>query len=150
MAFSTRPRPSRPGSWRPPVTTTSTRPWSVSACAGRFLVADAYPMVNVSTVYRNVTAMSARGVLHSIEHGGETRFGPATSPHHHLICELCGLLVEVPADGAGSGGGPGDGEVRLRDGAGRPASAWPLPTLSASLTRRALVAWLLLLRTICK
>ncbi|MFB9421933.1 Fur family transcriptional regulator, partial [Nonomuraea rubra] len=63
------------------------------------LVTDAYPMVNVSTVYRNVTTMSARGVLHSIEHGGETLFGLAISPHHHLICEVCGLLVEVPADG---------------------------------------------------
>ncbi|MGV9385059.1 Fur family transcriptional regulator [Nonomuraea sp. NPDC003707] len=62
------------------------------------LVAGAHPMVNLSTVYRNVTVMSEYGVLHSIEHGGETLFGLATTPHHHLVCERCGLLVELPAN----------------------------------------------------
>ncbi|MEU4231586.1 Fur family transcriptional regulator [Nonomuraea sp. NPDC026600] len=62
------------------------------------LVTSAYPMVNLSTVYRNVTVMTGYGVLHSIEHGGQTLYGLATTPHHHLICEHCGLLIEVPAD----------------------------------------------------
>ncbi|MCF6476354.1 transcriptional repressor [Nonomuraea sp. MG754425] len=61
-------------------------------------VADTFPMVNLSMVYRNVTVMSEHGVLHSVEHGGETLFGLAETPHHHLLCEKCGLLAEVPAD----------------------------------------------------
>ncbi|MEU1390920.1 MULTISPECIES: Fur family transcriptional regulator [unclassified Nonomuraea] len=61
-------------------------------------VAGTFPTVNVSTVYRNVRVMSERGVLHSVEHGGETLFGLATTPHHHLLCDDCGLLTEVPAD----------------------------------------------------
>ncbi|MFI7135696.1 transcriptional repressor [Nonomuraea sp. NPDC050153] len=51
--------------------------------------AGAHPMVNLSTVYWNVTVMSEYGVPHSIEHGGETLFCLATTPHHHLACERC-------------------------------------------------------------
>ncbi|WP_158578478.1 Fur family transcriptional regulator [Spongiactinospora rosea] len=66
------------------------------------LVADAHPKVDLSTVYRNVTMMREHGVLHSFTHAGEAMFGLATTPHHHLFCERCGLLVEVPADRLGT------------------------------------------------
>ena len=47
-----------------------------------------YPMVNVSTVYRNVTVMSECGVLHSIEHGGETLFGLAALGQGQSVTRL--------------------------------------------------------------
>lgn len=56
------------------------------------------PTINVSTVYRNVAAMRDSGVLHSIDYAGETLFGLARTPHHHLVCDQCGTLVEIPAD----------------------------------------------------
>ncbi|MER6000241.1 transcriptional repressor [Nonomuraea angiospora] len=62
------------------------------------LVTSTYEMISVSTVYRNVTVMTARGVLHSVDHAGETLFGLSTTPHHHLICRRCDVLVELPAD----------------------------------------------------
>ncbi|MEU6785411.1 transcriptional repressor [Nonomuraea angiospora] len=62
------------------------------------LVTSAYEMISVSTVYRNVTVMTAHGVLHSVDHAGETLFGLSTTPHHHLICRRCDVLVELPAD----------------------------------------------------
>ncbi|WP_281424254.1 Fur family transcriptional regulator [Nonomuraea rhizosphaerae] len=62
------------------------------------MVTASHPMVNLSTVYRNVAAMTEHGVLHSVEHTGQALFGLAATPHHHLICERCGRLDEVPAD----------------------------------------------------
>lgn len=62
------------------------------------LVSSLYETVNVSTIYRNVTVMTQHGVLHSIDYAGETLFGIAVVPHHHLICRRCGTLVELPAD----------------------------------------------------
>lgn len=56
------------------------------------------PTINASTVYRNVAAMRDSGVLHSIDYAGETLFGLARTPHHHLVCDQCGTLVEVPAE----------------------------------------------------
>jgi Fur family ferric uptake transcriptional regulator len=60
--------------------------------------ADIQPTINTSTVYRNVAAMTEFGILHSIDYAGEVLFGLDATPHNHLICEQCGLLVEVPAN----------------------------------------------------
>ncbi|WP_326642472.1 transcriptional repressor [Nonomuraea fuscirosea] len=70
----------------------------LSALRLHTLVSSLCETINVSTVYRNVSVMTRRGVLHSIDHAGETLFGLAVAPHHHLICRRCGTLVELPAD----------------------------------------------------
>ncbi|MDF5756193.1 Fur family transcriptional regulator [Spongiactinospora sp. TRM90649] len=56
------------------------------------------PTINMSTVYRNVSTMRECGVLHSVDHAGETLFGLVMPPHHHLVCERCGVLVEIPVE----------------------------------------------------
>ncbi|MFI6908406.1 Fur family transcriptional regulator [Nonomuraea sp. NPDC050394] len=60
-----------------------------------------HPTINASTVYRNVAAMRDVGVLHSIDYAGETLFGLAAAPHHHLVCDQCGTLTEIPAEALG-------------------------------------------------
>ncbi|MEV4748908.1 Fur family transcriptional regulator [Streptosporangium sp. NPDC049248] len=67
----------------------------LSASRLHHLVTAAQPTINVSTVYRNVTAMTEHGLLHSVEHAGQTRFGIAAAPHHHVLCEHCGILTDV-------------------------------------------------------
>jgi Fur family transcriptional regulator, ferric uptake regulator len=57
-----------------------------------------HPTINTSTVYRNVAVMRESGLLHSVDHAGETLFGLAGEPHHHLMCDRCGILVEIPAE----------------------------------------------------
>ncbi|WP_061294138.1 Fur family transcriptional regulator [Herbidospora cretacea] len=61
------------------------------------LAAAVRPTINASSVYRNVTAMTESGVLHCIEWAGELLYGLAITPHHHLICQPCGTLLEIPA-----------------------------------------------------
>ncbi|MEU8403877.1 transcriptional repressor [Nonomuraea sp. NPDC048892] len=61
------------------------------------MVSSVHETVNVSTIYRNVTAMTRHGVLHSIDYAGETMFGLALAPHHHLVCRRCDTLFELPA-----------------------------------------------------
>ncbi|MFF0249090.1 Fur family transcriptional regulator [Streptosporangium sandarakinum] len=56
------------------------------------------PTISPSTVYRNVAAMTDAGVLHSVDYAGETLYGLSMTAHHHLICERCGLLWELPAE----------------------------------------------------
>jgi len=70
----------------------------LSASRLHYLVTAAQPTINVSTVYRNVTAMAEHGLLHSVEHAGQTRFGIAALPHHHVLCEHCGVLADVTVE----------------------------------------------------
>ncbi|TXK41534.1 transcriptional repressor [Nonomuraea sp. C10] len=69
----------------------------LSAISLHELVTSTHGSVNPSTMYRNVAVLTEHGVLHSIEYAGETLFGLATVPHHHLICRRCGRLFELPA-----------------------------------------------------
>ncbi|HEU4361175.1 MAG TPA: Fur family transcriptional regulator [Mycobacterium sp.] len=53
---------------------------------------------DLATVYRTVTTLVDRGVLHALTlDGGVTTYGLAVDPHHHAVCTRCGTIIEVPA-----------------------------------------------------
>ena len=54
--------------------------------------------VDLSTVYRTLDALEGLGLVEHVHlgHGpGAYHLVPA-SPHHHLVCEVCGRTVDVP------------------------------------------------------
>ena len=57
------------------------------------------PMVSLRTVYQTLNDLTAMGELGHIHVGtGSTRFDPNVEPHHHLVCDSCGRVVDVAAD----------------------------------------------------
>lgn len=56
-----------------------------------------FPNVNLSTVYRTLELLVGLGLVR------ETHLGPGTRlfeveeevPHHHLVCESCGVVVHI-------------------------------------------------------
>lgn len=60
-------------------------------------VKTAYPMVDVSTVYRTLDVLRRVGLASSTDMGtGDVLFEwRPPEPHHHLICSRCGRVVEV-------------------------------------------------------
>lgn len=56
------------------------------------------PDVHESTVYRFLDELERLGVVDHVHLGhGPAVYHFADDPHHHLVCEGCGLVVEVPA-----------------------------------------------------
>ncbi len=57
-----------------------------------------------SSVYRNLVALEAAGVVHRIVTGDDfTRYelvDDLTGHHHHLVCRSCGSVEDVPATAA--------------------------------------------------
>jgi Fe2+ or Zn2+ uptake regulation protein len=53
--------------------------------------------VSVSTVYRTLEALEELGVVDHVhlDHG-PTVWHVGASPHHHLVCVVCGRVIEVP------------------------------------------------------
>lgn len=57
------------------------------------------PMVSLRTVYQTLNDLTAMGELGQIDVGtGSARFDPNLEPHHHLVCDSCGRLVDLPVD----------------------------------------------------
>lgn len=57
--------------------------------------------IAVSTVYRALEALEAKGVVSALRsRGGDTRYewAPERPAHHHLICRTCGEVVELDLD----------------------------------------------------
>jgi Fur family ferric uptake transcriptional regulator len=57
-----------------------------------------HPDVHLSTVYRTLEALVELGVVDRIALGEQSRvvYHLADHAHHHLVCERCGTVVEVP------------------------------------------------------
>ncbi|MGI6201413.1 MAG: Fur family transcriptional regulator [Christensenellales bacterium] len=56
------------------------------------------PSLSIATVYRNLNQLSQMGRLVKIPIAkGADRFDASIHPHHHLICERCGAVVDLPA-----------------------------------------------------
>jgi len=57
------------------------------------------PTISLRTVYQTLNDLAAMGELHQLHLGpGPSRFDPNTDPHHHLVCESCGEVVDLHAD----------------------------------------------------
>jgi Fur family peroxide stress response transcriptional regulator len=54
------------------------------------------PGLSRTTVYRVLEALVEAGFVRKVHHaGGVARFDPVTHRHHHLVCEVCGRLVDL-------------------------------------------------------
>lgn len=57
-----------------------------------------HPALSIATVYRNLNQLSQMGRLVKIPIAqGADRFDGSLHPHHHLICDQCGAVVDLPA-----------------------------------------------------
>ena len=57
------------------------------------------PMVSLRTVYQTLNDLTAMGELSHIELGtGSARFDPNLEPHHHMVCDSCGQVVDIEVD----------------------------------------------------
>jgi Fur family ferric uptake transcriptional regulator len=57
------------------------------------------PDVHISTIYRNLDELERLGVLvHTHLGHGPASYHLASSPHGHLVCEVCGATIEAPPE----------------------------------------------------
>lgn len=57
--------------------------------------------VDQSTVYRTLETLEAAGLVHHVHlgHGaGVYHVAERSEAHHHLVCEMCGRVVDIPLD----------------------------------------------------
>jgi Fur family transcriptional regulator, ferric uptake regulator len=55
--------------------------------------------VGLTTIYRTLRALADAGLVHIFHRDGELTYRHCRElPHHHLVCEVCGLVVERPAE----------------------------------------------------
>ncbi len=58
-----------------------------------------HPEVHSSTVYRALEALTELGVIEHVHFGhGAAVYHLVEDAHHHLLCEECGTVVDVPLD----------------------------------------------------
>jgi len=63
------------------------------------------PTMSFATVYNTLGALSSAGLCASMSLSpGSGRFDPNMTPHHHIVCDVCGAVRDVPAGGASSEG----------------------------------------------
>ncbi len=54
-----------------------------------------FPRLSLGTVYRNLTILNEQGLVKKIHYGSTfDRFEANIKPHHHLICEECGAIID--------------------------------------------------------
>ncbi len=57
------------------------------------------PTVSLRTVYQTLNDLAAMGEISQIDLGtGSSRFDPNLDDHHHLVCDWCGTVFDVPGD----------------------------------------------------
>lgn len=66
------------------------------------------PNVSLGTIYRNLDVLARSGHVRKLETGGmQARFDAELAPHHHVRCQACGRVDDVPI--------AGDTKIRLPD-----------------------------------
>ena len=60
-------------------------------------VAAKYPNVNISTVYRTLELLKGLGLVTETNlGGGRVRYHPIEKGHHHhLVCQECGVIIDL-------------------------------------------------------
>jgi Fe2+ or Zn2+ uptake regulation protein len=62
------------------------------------------PTMSFATVYNTLDALAAAGLCASLSLSpGPSRFDPNMRPHHHAVCDRCGLVRDVPCSAADPG-----------------------------------------------
>jgi Fur family peroxide stress response transcriptional regulator len=74
----------------------------------------AMPTMSFATVYNTLDALAAAGLCASLSLSpGPARFDPNMAPHHHAVCDACGMVRDIPCEApeqpphGGSSGPPG-------------------------------------------
>jgi Fur family peroxide stress response transcriptional regulator len=56
------------------------------------------PTMSFATVYNTLGALSSAGLCAGMSLSpGSGRFDPNMTPHHHVVCDVCGAVRDVPA-----------------------------------------------------
>jgi Fur family ferric uptake transcriptional regulator len=56
-----------------------------------------HPDVHLSTIYRSLDALEQLGLVDHVHLGhGRAVYHLTDDPHQHLVCESCGVVIEVP------------------------------------------------------
>ena len=59
-------------------------------------VREEYPHISLTTVYRNLSQLAARGEILRLSVGdGIDHYDYDTSPHNHFICKGCGAVLDL-------------------------------------------------------
>ena len=60
-------------------------------------VSKKYRSLSVATVYNTLHSLAKAGVVRELTIDPERkRYDPDTTHHHHLLCVLCGKIVDIP------------------------------------------------------
>lgn len=61
------------------------------------LDANQHDKVSTTTVYLSLRLFVASGLVHSFpDRAGKVRYGGYPEPHAHLLCVVCGTVVDIP------------------------------------------------------
>src|SRR3954466_15194880 len=55
------------------------------------------PGVSLPTVYAALDVLADLGLAARVHAGRAIRYDPRADPHHHLVCEACGAVVDLEA-----------------------------------------------------
>jgi Fur family peroxide stress response transcriptional regulator len=81
-----------------------------------------FPITSRATVYNTLALLEEIGALRAMRDAeGDVRYDPNSAPHHHLRCEVCGRIEDIPADAVEIrlDGRPATGRVQLDGRCGR-------------------------------
>jgi Fe2+ or Zn2+ uptake regulation protein len=56
------------------------------------------PGISLPTVYAALELMADLGLALRVHGGRAVRYDPRSEPHHHLLCERCGAVVDLDAE----------------------------------------------------
>jgi Fur family transcriptional regulator, ferric uptake regulator len=57
---------------------------------------DAHPEIHLSTVYRTLDSLSEWGLVEHVHQPHGASFFHLAGAHHHLVCDECGRIGDVP------------------------------------------------------
>jgi Fur family transcriptional regulator, ferric uptake regulator len=60
-------------------------------------VRDAHPEIHLSTIYRTLESLCAWGFVDQVHQPVGPSFFQLAGTHHHLVCQQCGRIYDVPA-----------------------------------------------------
>jgi Fur family transcriptional regulator, ferric uptake regulator len=59
----------------------------------------AHPEIHLATIYRTLDTLTDLGVINHVHLGhGPAVYHLVDDAHHHLVCDQCGTIVELPPD----------------------------------------------------
>ena len=58
-----------------------------------------FPSLSLATIYKNMIAMQEQGIVKELKIVGlKNRYEIQKAPHHHMVCQQCGTIVDVEID----------------------------------------------------